>query len=194
MVKRKGSQRIHTLNVNGQTKGKYENHRQRRDAFISPAEVSVCRHKGQTLKLYVEYESVIHAMPTDSLLSLSGRTGTCRWIWLHSSVGFNHMICFCFLSSHRHGNPVYGCPQQQVKHRTPKQKGEFPALNKSILPRQLQHTGKTACPEKCWREIAHAHNGLQQIPSVNTHTHTQLYTVIYYCQCLSMVIEWVIKH
>lgn len=68
----------------------------------------------------------IHSMPGDSLLSRSGRTCTCCWILLHGSAGFNHMICFCFLSGHRHGNRVYGCPQQQVKHRTPKQKREFP--------------------------------------------------------------------
>lgn len=101
-----------------------------------------------------EYKSMIHSVPRDSLLSLSGRTCTCRWILLHSSVGFNHMICFCFLSSRRHGNLVYGCPQQQVKHRTPKQKGEFPSPSKQerfflfLPPQFFSYTGKTACLKK----------------------------------------------
>lgn len=106
-------------------------------------------------------------MPKDSPLSLSGRTCTCRWILLHSSVGFNHMICFCFLFSRRHGNLVYGCPQQQVKHRTPKQKGEFPIPSKQeafCLHRFFCHAGKTAClkkrkkkKKKCGEEITRVH-------------------------------------
>lgn len=92
-----------------------------------------------TLSVYMEYKRAIHTVPRDSLLSLSGRTCTCRWILLHSSVDFNHMICFCFLSSRCHGNLVYGCPEQQVKHRTPKQKGEFPIPSKQecFLPPQF---------------------------------------------------------
>ncbi len=82
--------------------------------------------------LYTEYNSqcTVCTRPRDSLLSLSGRTCTCCWILLHSTVDFNHMICFCFLSSRCYDNLVYGCPQQQVKHRTPKQKEEFPIPSK----------------------------------------------------------------
>lgn len=95
-----------------------------------------------------EYKSIFHTVPRDSLLSLSGRTCTCCWILLHSSVGFNHMICFCFLSSCRHGNLVYSCPQQQVKHRTPKQKGEFPIPTKQerFTSTVFHHTRKNGMP------------------------------------------------
>lgn len=120
----------------------------------------------------VEYERMIHAVPKDSLLSLSGRTCTCRWILLHSSVGFNHMICFCFLSSRCHGNLVYGCPKQQVKHRTPKQKENSPSpLNKNVLPPQFCATQEKQLAfkkrkKKCGGEIPHVH--------MHGHTHRRV--------------------
>ena len=93
-----------------------------------------------------------HAVPTDSPLSLSGRTCTCCWILLHSGIHFNHMICFCFLSSRCHDNLVYGCPGQQVKHRTPKQKGEFPIPSKQerfASAQEKQHASDIK--KKVWR-------------------------------------------
>lgn len=92
-------------------------------------------------------------------LSPTGRTRTCRWILLHSSVDFNHMICFCFLCCRCHNNLVYGCPGQQVKHRTPKQKGEENSpspLNKCIFPfaQERQHGGDITCEESGLKGIS----------------------------------------
>lgn len=138
-----------------------------------------------------------HAVPADSPLSLSGRTCTCRWILLHSGIHFNHMICFCFLSSRCHDNLVYGCPGQQVKHRTPKQKGEFPIPSKQerfASAQEKQHASEKKKEKKCGGEITHVHvhshrqtNGLSHIltPHISVRTYTTntvVYRKIYYPQ------------
>ncbi|MEQ2264469.1 hypothetical protein XENORESO_008504 [Xenotaenia resolanae] len=64
---------------------------------------------------------------------VSSSLNTCWKILLHDSVSLDHMICFCFLSARPHGNRVYSCPQQQVKHGAPKQKEEFPIPSKQAL-------------------------------------------------------------
>lgn len=88
--------------------------------------IQVNSSTAQVLKAEGTFTHLLQAV-SKSLHSASyHQRASCCWILLRRSVSFNHMICFCFLSRCCHGNRVYGCPQQQVKHRTPKQKEESP--------------------------------------------------------------------